>query len=200
MKIKMTNQKLVSEDYEKLLWLLELNPEFEKHIIFLRKKQEQITDEDIVQLLDEFKLPQNLLKEMKAFIVDNSIPPLLLNPGIEIQSLGLTKDVLLGKTSPKGMRREVRIIITNKISKTKFVDWVKENWESIEFDMETLELSETKIPRWEYFDLVKQIVQLRDVQHLTFKEITEKLDRLDQDYIKTLYHRYTKWIKPSKIS
>ncbi|MBI5151339.1 MAG: hypothetical protein HZA34_02065 [Candidatus Pacebacteria bacterium] len=199
-KIKLANEKWVTEDYQKLLWILELDPHFESMINNIRKDLKEggnPTDKQINGLLDQFDLPQSLFREMKSYILNKAFPPLFLEPGIEKMSLGLTPDVLLQKTSPKGKRREVRVVITKKIAKTKFIEWVEKNWKSIAFDMEALELPKVKIPRWEYFELVKKIVELRDKHKLTFREITAKLDKDDEDYIKTLYHRYKKWIKSS---
>jgi len=107
----------------------------------------------------------------------------------------MTAAVLLKKESPKDKKREVRISITSTITKNKFLEWVEKNWETIEFDMQALELPEVKFPRWENLDLAKQIFELRDVEKLTFSEITTRLKQFDEDYIKTLYHRYKKWFK-----
>ncbi len=198
MKIKLEDKKWVPEAYQKLFLILEHNPRFEKSIKEIRnrsKKSSEISDEEIIKLLDDFDMPQNMFRELKAFIIDDAMPWLLIEPGIELKSLGLTRDVLLQKTSPKGKKREVRIAITRKITKTKLMEWIDRNWESILFDMLTLELPDTKIPRWESFELAKQIIELREAQKLTFSEITDKLNLSDEDYVKTLYHRYKKWFK-----
>lgn len=198
MKIKLEDKKWVTENYQKLFWILEHDPRFEKSIKRIRskfKKSKKISDEELAKLLDDFNMPQSMFREIKSFIIEDSMPALFLEPGIELQALGLTKEVMLGKSSPIGKKREVKIIITKKVTKNELIKWVEENWDSILFDMLTLELPDTKIPRWENFELAKQIIELREIQKLTFSEITDKLKLSDEDYIKTLYHRYKKWFK-----
>ena len=198
MKIKLRDKKWVTEDYQKLLWILEHNPRFEKEVTLLRdelKKDSAYLDAGVIKLIDSFDLPQGMVRELKSFIIEDSMPPLFLESGVEKQSLGLTPDVLLQKSSPKGKKREIRITITKKISKTKFMEWVEKNWDSIKFNMETLELPQVKVPRWNDFKLMKKIVELRDERHLSFSDITDELKMNDEDYVKTLYHRCIKWFK-----
>lgn len=198
MKIKLKDKKWVPEDYQKLFWILEHNPHFEQSINEIRKGfklNNEIADEKVIKLLDDFDLPQNMFRELKVFITDDSMPWILLDPGIELKTLGLTTEVLTQKVSPKGKKREVRIAITRKITRTKLKEWIDENWESILFYMLTLELPDTKIPRWNYLELAKQITDLRDNKNLTFSQIADELKLNDEGNIKTLYHRYKKRLK-----
>jgi len=197
MKINIPKVNLVTDDYKKLLWILEHNTQFEKDVDIIRKKykNKDIPDDVVLKLMDDHKLPVGMSREMRTFLIKNSFSALFLEPGVEVQGIGMTAAVLLKKESPKDKKREVRISITSTITKNKFLEWVEKNWETIEFDMQALELPEVKFPRWENLDLAKQIFELRDVEKLTFSEITTRLKQFDEDYIKTLYHRYKKWFK-----
>src|SRR5438477_5930446 len=119
MKINIPKVNFVAEDYKKLLWILEHNVQFEKEVNLIRTKykNKNIPEEVILKLMDDYELPQGMWREMKIFLIENSFSALFLEPGIEVQGIGMTSEVLQQKESPKGKKREVRISLTSKISK-----------------------------------------------------------------------------------
>ncbi len=197
MEIKSSTKRLTGSYHKNLIWSLERDSIFEKEVVKIRKqiKLGQLDDNDIqesvILLLENYKLPLSWLPAVKQYIINNNLN-VFDETEINLNPSGYTADIIKGNESPTGKNRKINITITGNVSKTRLKKWIDQNWEDINFWQLTLNLPSSVHRKWRQTNLVKRIIKLKDVNKMTFSQITDRLGMMSEDRVKHLYKRYKK--------
>lgn len=111
------------------------------------------------------------------------------------------------KTGHLNIDRKVSIVLTSKTTTEHIIHFLKSFKEDIEFWQRVAELPDYNNSNWRRLPLAQKIIKLKDIDKLTFSEITDKFSKDDSltevelDYlsnennIKSLYYDYKKHLK-----
>lgn len=202
MKILNSSHTYLSKDIKNLVIKLENSDEFEAKVKTLRERYDgQLSEEEYNQLfrsvekiLTDFNLPSGWFYPIQELILKNSFP-LMIEDEISLEVNGENTVFLGGQISPS--RNGVKIVLSKRISKDRIKRWLDDHFNEIEDYFEKLDMKKMERPRWKNGKLIQKIVKMRESKDSTgkkksFGEITEKLKKTDEDYIRTLYHRNKK--------
>lgn len=150
-----------------------------------------------IPLLNTFKLPNKVAREIPYIIIANIVHT--IDKAIEVEYIDE------GKTDDYFILRPYHIIkINNKISKTEFIQWINVNWnKELRFIQSLPEKPSLNISKRD-----EEIVRLRDKEGLRFKDIPSKIiakfkfddseANINENSIKMAYKRAKDIIKSLK--
>lgn len=192
--------------------IIEADPNFKKSVIQLRKdfsipingfpkskkmskKESEIYNSvdfqgEVYEFIARLKLPPYWHSPISMYLLRDS----LLTPIKEPLAIGYSKDSF-----------SINLLIRERLTKVEMHRAIDNLWEQLEIKMR--DLPYTKTHKMIRVNIAKKIAKLRDVNKMSFPEISEKLqkeyidselyDLLNTEYVKMLYSRWKRKISNS---
>lgn len=133
-------------------------------------------DEEVDQILDEYKFLQDWRSGLRTFITDNiftvSDRGSLIKLKVRNKRMPLNYDL---KDNP--VEEAIKITLTSKVSKNELMNWIDKNWKAINFHLDNLpNLSKKNFKRLNY-ERDRLIVYLRVIKKMTWADIAQELEK-----------------------